>query len=140
MHNYFFMQKKAWSFLLVENISIAEPNWYWKYWRWKGPREVLSTSMDVTIWKRTALTISKLWRLVLYSSLIVSIVLQLTPTWLLAWQLNEGLKETEMENIWIALEKMTKGKRKFGRKRKRCKLSTEEMGVIEKLKIVRLLL
>ena len=45
-----------------------------------------------------------------------------------------------MENIWIALEKMTKGKRKFGRKRKRCKLSTEEMGVIEKLKIVRLLL
>ena len=32
------------------------------------------------------------------------------------WQFREGLKETEKENIWMAVEKMRKGKRKFERK------------------------
>ena len=40
----------------------------------------------------------------------------------------------------MAVEKMRKGKRKFGRKRKRYKLCKEEINVTEELKIVRLLL
>ena len=40
----------------------------------------------------------------------------------------------------MAVEKMSKPKRKFERKRKRCKLCREEMDVTEKLKIVGLLL
>ena len=50
------------------------------------------------------------------------------------------LKETEKENIWMAVEKMRKRKRKFERKRKKYKLCREEMDVIEELKIVELLL
>ena len=42
--------------------------------------------------------------------------------YLATWQFKEGLKETEKENIWMAVEKMRKGKRKFERKRKRYKL------------------
>ena len=41
---------------------------------------------------------------------------------LATWHLNDGLKETEKENIWMAVEKMRKEKRKFERKRKRYKL------------------
>ena len=52
----------------------------------------------------------------------------------------QRLKETEKENIWMAVEKMRKGKRKFERKRKRYKLCREEIDVTEELKIVRLLL
>ena len=48
-----------------------------------------------------------------------------------------SLQETEEENIWMAVEKMQKGKRKFERKRKRCRV---EIDVTEELKIVRLLL
>ena len=67
----------------------------------------------------------------LYSNLIVPIVLRLTPTWtpshfikflikvVTTSQFKEGLKETEKENIWMAVEKMRKRKRKFERKRKR---------------------
>ena len=40
----------------------------------------------------------------------------------------------------MAVEKMRKGKRKFERKKKRCKLCREEMDVAEELKIVGLLL
>ena len=92
----------------------------------------------------------------MYSSLIVPIVLQLTPTWtpsnfiknfsqstarqLATWQFKEGLKETEKENISMAVEKMRKGKIKFERKKKRCKLRREEMDVTGELKIVGLLL
>ena len=56
------------------------------------------------------------------------------------WQLKEGLKKTKKENIWMAVEKVRKGKRKFERKRKRYKLCREKIDVAEKLKIVRLLL
>ena len=42
-------------------------------------------------------------------------------------------KKTEKENIWMAVEKMRKGKRKFERKRKSYKLCREEMGVTEEL-------
>ena len=52
----------------------------------------------------------------------------------------KGLKEIENENIWMAVKKMRKGKRKFERKRKRYKLCREEIDVTEELKIVRLLL
>ena len=48
-------------------------------------------------------------------------------------------KKTEKENIWMAVEKMRKGKRKFEEKRKRYKLCREVIDVTEKLKIVRLL-
>ena len=37
-------------------------------------------------------------------------------------------KETEQENIWMAVEKMKKGKRKFERKRKRYKTMQIEDG------------
>ena len=40
----------------------------------------------------------------------------------------------------MVVEKMRKGKRKFERKRKRCKLCREEMDITEELKIVGLLL
>ena len=40
----------------------------------------------------------------------------------------------------MAVEKMTKGKKKFERKRKRYKLCREEIDVTEELKIERLLL
>ena len=40
----------------------------------------------------------------------------------------------------MAEEKMRKGKRKFERKRKRYKLSREEIDVTEELQLVRLLL
>ena len=116
--------------------------------------------MDVTSKKKTALTISYLSRAVLYSSLIVPIVLQLTPTWTLSpsdfiknfnessqlarqlatWQLKEGLKETEQQNFWMAVEKTRKEKRKFERKRKGYKLCREEMDVTDELKIKELLL
>ena len=52
----------------------------------------------------------------------------------------KDLKEIENENIWMAVKKMRKGKRKFERKRKRYKLCREEIDVTEELKIVRLLL
>ena len=90
----------------------------------------------------------------MYSSLIVPIVFQLTSTWtpsyliknfilssyVASWQFKEDLKETEKENIWMAVEKMRKGKRKFEIKRKRCKLCREEMDVTEEVEIVGLLL
>ena len=41
---------------------------------------------------------------------------------LATWQLKEGLRETEKENIWMPVGKMRKEKRKFERKRKRYKL------------------
>ena len=57
------------------------------------------------------------------------------------WQFKkESLKETEKENILMAVEKMSKRKRKFERKRKRYKLCRKEMDVTEELKIVGLLL
>ena len=56
------------------------------------------------------------------------------------WQFKEGLKEAEKENIWIAVEKMRKRKRKFERKKTRYKLCREEMDATEELKIVVLLL
>ena len=56
------------------------------------------------------------------------------------WQFKEALKETEKENIWMVVEKMRKGERKFERKRKRYKLCTEEIDVTKELKLVRLLL
>ena len=61
--------------------------------------------------------------------------------WLATWQFKkESLKETEKENILMAVEKMSKRKRKFERKGKRYKLCREEMDVTEELKIVGLLL
>ena len=42
-------------------------------------------------------------------------------------------KKTEKENIWMAVEKMRKGKRKFERKRTSYKLCREEMCVTEEL-------
>ena len=64
---YFSMWKKVWSFLLVENMSIAEWKWSWKHCRWKRPWQALSTSMDVRSWKRTALTLKPLWFFVRHS-------------------------------------------------------------------------
>ena len=52
----------------------------------------------------------------------------------------EGLKETEKENVWMAVEKMRKGKKRFERKTKRYKLCREETDVTEVLKIVKMLL
>ena len=46
------------------------------------------------------------------------------------------LKETEKENILIALEKMRKEKKIFEWKKKRYKLCLEETDVKEELKIV----
>ena len=43
-------------------------------------------------------------------------------------QLKEGLKEIENEKIWMAVEKMRKGKRRFQRKKKYIKCR-EEMNV-----------
>ena len=59
---------------------------------------------------------------------------------LATWQFKESLKETEKENIWMAVEKMRKGEKKFERKRKRYKLRREEIDVTEELQLVRLLL
>ena len=58
---------------------------------------------------------------------------------LATWQFKEGLKETQRQNIWIAVDKMGKGKRKFEGKRKRDKLCREEMDITEELRIVGLL-
>ena len=79
--------KKAWSFLLVENMCTAESKHglsvsycYDKSKHedadeWKQPWETLSSLMDLTSWKKSASIISQLWKLVLYSSVIVPIVL-----------------------------------------------------------------
>ena len=48
---------------------------------------------------------------------------------LVTWQFKEDLKETVKENIWMVVEEIRKGKRNFERKRKRYKLSREEMDV-----------
>ena len=85
--------KKAWSFLLVENMCTAESkhNLSVSYDydqsklenidEWKQPWETLSSLLDLKSWKKSASAISQQWKLVLYSIIIVLIVLQLTPTW-----------------------------------------------------------
>ena len=79
--------EKAWFSLLVENKFTAESKYSlsvsYDYDQskpenideLKQPRETLSSLMDLTSWKKPASTISQLWKLVLYSSVIVAIVL-----------------------------------------------------------------
>ena len=52
----------------------------------------------------------------------------------------QGRFKRRRRKIWTAVEIVRKGKRKFERKRKRCKVCREEMDVTEELKIVGLLL
>ena len=94
---------------------------------------------DQTIYTtQVALAISQLWRLAGHLQNILKILIKVAG-WITTWQFKEGPKETEKENIWMVVEKMRKGKKKFERKTKRYKLCREEMEVTEKPKIVALL-